>query len=266
MNMNQSILYVDIENLQDAAKLAIVSVFENWPVDFPRAGTIKLYVKADQTELWRIWINHNLPSVKVDVKGVQHYTFTGSKNSADLFLALDALADLLKGRTRHIAVMSDDSDFAYLFAAVKQELDLTENPEVLFKWFMTNRSDTRSQMLIDFFPSKLIHTVILEAPNITLIETEKDSSYNGHSSEEEMIARAIIENTPIGLFKSADGRTIIARFFPKHHWGKADNATFGTQFSKVLWPILERYGVRLSNPGKKPRKYEMTEEAKVKIR
>ena len=137
--MTESILYVDIENLQDIAKEAITAALERWPEDFPRPAILKLYVKADQAELWKIWASHNLPSFEVDVKGIQHYTAFGSKNSADIAIALDAFADFVKGGTQHIAVMSDDSDFAVLFAAIKQEAGLTENSEVPFKWFMTSR-------------------------------------------------------------------------------------------------------------------------------
>lgn len=59
--MAQSILYVDIENLQEIAKQAILSVVEHWPVEFPKPGIVNLYVKADQVELWRFWANHNIP-------------------------------------------------------------------------------------------------------------------------------------------------------------------------------------------------------------
>lgn len=111
---------------------------EHWPSDFPKPRLLKLYVRADQAELWNIWANHHIPYVQVVVIGVQHYTVTGSKNSADINLALDALADLLKDRTKYIAIMSDDSDYASLFATAKRELDLTDNAKIPFKWFVTN--------------------------------------------------------------------------------------------------------------------------------
>lgn len=271
--MDQSTLYVDIENLQDLAKQALISAIETWPAEFPVANVIKLYVKADQTELWKLWAGHLFPSVEIQVKGVQHYTFNGSKNSADLFLALDAFADLLKKKTAYVAILSDDSDYASLFTAIKQDIVSQNNADIPFMWFMTNRSNTRSPLLTDFFPSRYIYTVVLGAGSYTPeVQTwdkspddrEKPSSENGFS-EEEKIARAIIQNVPVGLFKSADCKKIVARNFPKHHLSRADSVSFGTQFSKLIWPILERQGVRPGNPNRKPRRYEMTEEAKKAV-
>ena len=77
--MEQSTLYVDVENLQEIAKQIIISAINNWPADFPKPNIINLYVRADQTQLWNIWANHNIPSIEVKVAGVQHYTLVGSK-------------------------------------------------------------------------------------------------------------------------------------------------------------------------------------------
>jgi hypothetical protein len=278
--LDQSIFYVDIENLQEIAQQALKSAFENWPPEFPRIGILKLYVRADQVGLWRIWAGHQFPTIETLVKGVQHYTVAGSKNSADMALALDAITDILKGRTQHIAIMSDDSDYATLFAAIKQETNSTGNQKVPFKWFMTNRSDTRSPMLTDFFPAEYIQTIACALPTAisrepdhklatpapkqhspSALKTKKPSS-ESNSSEAEAIAKAIIKNTQIGPFKSSDCKKIIAKDFPKHVLAKTNSAAFGTQFASDIWPILEKYGVQLPNPNKKPRKYEMTQEAK----
>ena len=282
--MDQSIFYIDIENLQDIAKEAITAALNNWPQEFPRPAILKLYVKADQTELWKIWASHKISSIEVVIKGVQHYTFTGSKNSADIAITLDAFADILKGRTQHVAVMSDDSDFAGLFAAIKQETDFSENLKNPFKWFMTNRPDTRSQMLNDFLPAEYIQTVVCSLPSKVskepkpkrsapgrnqnppaLLQIGKSTATEGDSAETEKMAKTIIKNMPVGPFKSTDCRKIIKQYFPDHPMVKADSAAFGNQFSKDIWPILERYGVQLPNPNRKPRKYEMTEEAKGKV-
>ena len=281
--MDQSIFYVDIENLQDVAKEAVTTAIEHWPEEFPGPAVLKLYVRADQTELWDIWASHHISSVEVVVKGVQHYTVTGSKNSADISLALDALADVLKGRTKYIAVFSDDSDFATLFAAIKLETGSAENPKVPFKWFMTNRTGTRSPMLNDFFPAEYMQTVVCSSPAVISNETTPKVSIPSHTqnhpvsskprkpaptvnnhSEDEAIAKAIIKNMPVGFFKSADCKKVVIQYFPKHLLARSDSARFGTLFSKDIWPILEKYGVTLPNPNRKPRKYEMTEEAKKK--
>jgi hypothetical protein len=282
--MAESILYVDIENLQDIAKEAITAALEHWPEEFPRPAILKLYVKADQTELWKIWASHKIPSVEVVIKGVQHYTFTGSKNSADIAIALDAFADVVKERTQYVAVMSDDSDFAGLFAAIKQETGLAENSKVPFKWFMTNRPDTRSQLLNDFLPAEYIQTVVCSSPAVIskgpkpkraapvhkqnpppASKPKKPAPAGNNLSEAEGIAKAIIKNMPAGPFKSTDTKKIIKQYFPNHPLAKADSAAFGNHFSKDIWPILEKYGVQLPNPNRKPRKYEMTEEAKKKV-
>jgi hypothetical protein len=209
-----------------------------------------------------------MPSLEIHIKGVQHYVLNGSKNSADIVLALDVFADLLKRKTTHVAVMSDDSDYASLFAAIKQENIVTENSKIPFKWLMTNRLGTRSQLLTDFFPAEYIHTII--CPNNPKIEIEDEqenlpSENTSPEPEEEKIAKAIIQNLPIGLFKSTDCKKIVVKNFPKHHLSKADSATFGTQFLKLLWPILEKHGVKLDSSNRKPRRYEMTPEAKKSL-
>ena len=306
--MDQSILYVDIENLQDMAKQLLKAAIEQWPEDFPRPGKINLYVKADQIELWKIWSGHNFSSIEISIKGVQHYTFNGSKNSADLLLALDAISDLLKERTRYIAVLSDDSDYVSLFSMVKRETGADNGTPVPFKWMMTDRPDTHSQLLSEFFPPEYIHTVsnsrspkvpvidkpVTDKPVIDKPVTDKpviDKPVTDKPvidkpvidkpvidkprlpllavsvsplSEEEKIARAVIQNIPVGPFKSTDCKKVIARFFPKHDLSRVNNAAFGTQFSRDIWPILEGYGVQLPNSNRKPKKYEMTEEAKKK--
>jgi hypothetical protein len=52
--------------------------------------------------------------------------------------------------------------------------------------------------------------------------------------------------------------------FHEHSFATLNSASFGTHFVKTKWPILERYGVQVSNPNRRPRRYEMTAEAKQK--
>lgn len=268
--MDQSILYVDIENLQDIARQALTTAIKDWPEDFPRPKTIKLYVKADLTDLWKTWAIHSFPNVEITVKGVQHYTYNGSKNSADLSLALDGLADVLKERAKHIAIMSDDSDYVSLFTAIKQEIVASVNPKILFKWFMTDRPNTHSQVLSEFFPAEYIHIVnCSSASEITESRTQKeipDKEPNNISlPEEELIAIAIIQNIPVGAFKSADCKKIVKQKFPKHALNKADSPAFGTHLANNIWPFMEKYGVKSEKLARRPRKYEMTDEAKKAV-
>lgn len=264
--MNIVGLYVDVENLQDIAKQAIVSTLEFWPDEFPKPTMFRMYVRADQTDLWQIWATNKFPSIDVQVRGVQHFITKGSKNSADIALALDALADLLQGRVGHIAILSDDSDFTSLFLKIKNELRIEENLKLPFLWFVTDRPETRSPTLTEFLPPQYLH-VITCAPIQELQakrkrgRTKKQSS----ASQEERIVFKIIENIPVGSFKSTDCKKIIEAHFPKHVLAQADSPSFGTQFLKTFWPILEKYGVLLASPGKGARRYEMTEAAKNKI-
>ncbi len=259
-------LYVDVENLLDIAKQAIQYTHEQWPEEFPQPNLLRLYVRADQTELWDIWATNKFPELDVMVKGVQHFTLKGSKNSADISIALDALADLLKGRITHVAILSDDSDFASLFAKIKQEAESGDSHKIPFIWFVTDRPDTRSPTLSDFLPPDYLH--MISCADIKSAVLDRDHGYDANESllnEEEQIAENIIRHIPVGSFKSTDCMRMIAHYFPQHSLAKVESVTFGTQFSKIIWPILGKYGVRLIKQGKGSRKYEMTEVAKEKV-
>ena len=93
----------------------------DWPQDVPELSKIVLYVRADLVALWEMWSLALAPDAEVEVKGVQHFSMQGSKNSADIAIAVDAVTDLVRGRISHVAVFSDDSDFMALFAKVKAE-------------------------------------------------------------------------------------------------------------------------------------------------
>jgi len=264
--MNAVGLYIDVENLQDIAKRAILSTTENWPDEFPPPTMLRLYVRADQTELWQIWATDKYPSIDVQVKGVQHYVLRGSKNSADLSLALDALSDIIKGRATHVAILSDDSDFATLYTKLKYELRDRETHNIPFLWFVTDRPDTRSPTLSAFFPDECLRMINCAFGKETDSKRKRKHSIEElASNEEERIALTIIQNIPVGIFKSTDCKKITDFYFPQHSLSKTDSAKFGTQFLKTIWPVLENYGVREPNPGKRPHKYEMTETAKKKI-
>lgn len=265
--MSLVVLYIDVENLLDIAREAILSVIDDWPDEVPEPTTLRLYTRADQTGLWQIWTADKFPSLDVQVKGVQHFTATGSKNSADISIALDALADLLQDRASHIAILSDDSDFASLFLKIKYELSIEKSQKLPFTWFVTDRLGTRSSTLTDFLPSEYLHMIYcapVQEPKSKKkrVQIKKESS----ASQEEQIVLKIIEKIQVGTFKSTDCKKIVTTHFPKHALAKADSPSFGTQFLNTLWPILEKYGVLQANRGRGPRKYEMTEVAKNKIR
>ncbi len=276
-------LYVDVENLTEFDKKAIVATLEQWPSSFPKPDNMRLYVRADQTRLWQFWADHMFPDIKVSVNGIQRYGYgVISKNLADMALVLDAISDLLTRRITHVAVLSDDSDYVALFSAVKQEMLHVNKNELPFIWFLSDRPDTHSRALNDFLPSRYLHTInygdtkittpaqpvekasILHRAPVIVARREKPVMSN-RQPEYDAIAKAIIQSVKVGPFRSTDCMKIVKNEFPNHHISKADNATFGNQFAKNIWPILEKRGVRLPNPEKKPRKYEMTEEAKKSL-
>jgi hypothetical protein len=310
-------LYVDVENLVDVAKEAITDTFARWPEELPRPCLLHLYVKADNVGVWRLWASDAFPSIEIKVTGVQHYSTDGSKNSADIALALDAISDLLSSRTSHVAILSDDSDFAILFSKIEQEVPKPDNGKLPFIWFQTDRLHTRSSMLNEFLPAYYVRTVICPKQEPTTTKTKLPAEKKATAAKQklpsqqktgmvktkasteqkiaatktnpqaqrknatattkslaqatddqglnESLAETIIRLVPIGPFEHAVCMEIIKQHFPEHSFTKFNSANFGTHFVKKLWPILERYGVRVPNPNRRPRRYEMTAEAKQKV-
>lgn len=257
-------MYVDVENITDVAKEAIICVFEQWPEELPRPSMLRLYVRADQVEMWRFWATERHLSPDIQIIGVQHYTSQGSKNSADIALALDVITDLLKGRITYATVLSDDSDFATLFLKIRQEIPRIDGGKYPFIWFLTDRIDTRSIILDEFLPPDYVRTVTCSEKKSTIAHRKTKPPAGDRETQDVLIAKAIVKSTPVGPFKSTDCVKLIKQDFPQHPLAKLDSASFGTQFVKTLWPILEGYGVRITNPKKRPKRYEMTEEAKRK--
>ena len=97
---------------------------EHWPDKAPAPSRLTLYVRADQVELWRLWAASRFSDLEVVVKGTQHFSMTSTKNSADIAIATNAMADLIVGRVAHVALLSDDSDFISLYGAVRDEPEI----------------------------------------------------------------------------------------------------------------------------------------------
>ena len=273
-------IYADVQNLQEMVK--------RWPDDMPKPTRLNLYVRADHQHLWRVWATHQFNEMTVSVTGVQHYSLSATKNAADLAIAVDAMSDLLHKSISHVAVVSDDSDFIALFAKLGEEAerDPDSNGRVPFLWVFTDRMDTKSMLLEEFFPRDYIHVVDLSKPLNEEPESENESQsgdQNGSNPGEdekdepapvaerpepmsradlsEQIALQLIREMPVGKFKSTDCQMTIHTKFPAHPLAKADGPAFGQLFRRDILPLLQRRGVReLGN--QRPRQYEMTHEAK----
>ena len=166
-------LYVDTENLLAAAQGTVKAVVEKWPEGAPPLSSLHLYVRADRVALWEMWATSRFPSLTVTVKGIQHFSHNHSKNSADMAIAMDAVADFVTGEAEFIAVMSDDSDFMPVFAKLK----VMASGRAPFLWLVTDRVKTRSLTIDEYFPSDHIHTVKVSSPpnEMILLRPAEDS-------------------------------------------------------------------------------------------
>ena len=273
-------LYADIENLQNSGQRVILNLAENWPTTAPPLKSLTLYVRADMTELWRAWATSAFPNLDVIVSGVQRFT-TASKNSADIAITANAMADWLLGRISHVAVISDDSDFISLYAAMRRELERRGEPgaDVPFMWIVTDRQRTVSEVARQFFPPNLIHAVSTSEPEppasppttasavgsgavLPARAPQSPPPTTGYDST--YLAQAIVASIPVGSFKSTDCADIIRSRWPDHPLALADGPTFGTKFKDTIWPTLRVWGVRVHNQGSKSLRYEMTEDAKAR--
>ena len=248
-------LYVDTENLQSSAQLLVETVVGQWPEGTPPLSRLNLYVPADRVSLWDVWSSSHFPQLTVTVKGIQHFTKTHSKNSADIAIAIDAVADFVMGTSQFVAVLSDDSDFIPLYAKLK-DLGGTRVP---FLWVMTDRTTTKASTIANFFPNDHIHEVQMPAAS-TRSSVASDEHEDDSKLRHEM-ADLIVQQIPVGPFRSVDCHRIVKSRWPDHRIASMQGPKFGMEFASKLWPILEQRGVRLQRT--KPRKYEMTLEAKA---
>ena len=164
-------IYADIQNLQEIARDVLLVLVRRWPKRVPKPTRLNLYVRADHLHLWSVWAKDAFPNVEVTVKGVQHYSLAATKNAADMAIAVDAISDFNHKRISHVAVVSDDSDFISLFAKLAEEVgdardvqdaqddDAQDDGLVPFLWVFTDRRDTKSTLLQDFFPERYVYTV-----------------------------------------------------------------------------------------------------------
>ncbi len=270
-----------------------------------------------------------------------------SKNSADMAIATNAMADLILNRITHVVVFSDDSDFVSLYVAIRDDPDIPlADDQVPFLWVVTNREGALSATVKQFFPLDKLHVVKpdratstspelddwltsrfeatkQENDRVTTTSIWREAVVSAGSNDGKLVfgitqnrltrtmrklfgippprrarvdgvptdvwvglkrrdettshdplesvgdtwpamAQAILEGIPEGPFKSTDCQPIIKEHWPDHPLANAGGPAFGTEFKNNIWPVLERVGVKITNPGKKPIKYGMTQDAKRK--
>lgn len=267
-------LYVDTENLQGSAQTLIENIIEGWPEGTPPPRRLNLYVQADRVSLWDIWATGRFPQLIVTVRGIQHFSNRQSKNSADIAIAIDAIADYVRGVAQFVAVMSDDSDFIPLYAKLKELSEKT----VPFLWLVTDRDKTRSTTIRDYFPNDYIHVVQarrLSRPNVRaearsngerrsrpveLSGSQASNDVKNRADRLDEVADLIIEQIPAGSFRSTECQRVIKSRWPGDPMARMSSVRFGTEFANKIWPILDDRGVELLST--KPRKYGLTQEVK----
>ena len=291
-------LYVDTENLQGSAQTLIENIIEDWPEGIPQPKRLNLYVQADRVSLWDIWANGRFPQLTTTAKGIQHFSNRQSKNSADIAIAIDAIADYVNGVAQFVAVMSDDSDFIPLYAKLKE----LEAKRVPFLWLVTDRTKTRSTTIRDYFPNAHIHVVQTRRASrpSDAGETQTNGSRrtrpvgtsarpagdagdaksngsrrtrpagvsappaddDGRDRADRLVevADLIIRQMPAGSFRSTECQRVIKSQWPGDPMARMSSVRFGTEFANKIWPILDERGVELLST--KPRKYGLTQEIK----
>ena len=206
----------------------------------------------------------------MSVKGVQHFDSQGSKNSADIAIAVDAVVDFTQGNVNHVVVFSDDSDYISLFDKIIELSHETwlPNKRAPFLWILTNRSSNKSTRINEFMPQEYLHYVG-DLPSSSTSKTKSGgkvpiTSSNRSTEQYEEIAIYLIRELPVGKFKSTDCKKIVKGQFSQHPMSNLSDAAFGTAFLKELWPFLQRKGVE-QQANTKPLRYEMTQAAKDAI-
>ena len=267
-----SALYVDTENLRDndRAQDVIAQVFAHWPADRPPVGSVSLYVRADKVALWQLWAESVYPQLGVRVRGVQHFSNSKAKNSADLAITADAVVDLVAGQANAVAVVSNDSDFGALFVKVRELAHAAGLEQTPFLWITSPDAGGLSPEMERFIPAEFrwdlsaqpvapVPVAAQPAPK-PLPAARRALPTANAGINNEAIADELIRQLPVGKFKVADAHGIFRDKWPAHP-AATGPAQLGTFLLKEIWPIMQRRGVVMAKE-KSPRTYEITPEAK----
>ena len=250
-------VYVDIENLKNPehARAVIETVVRDWPEGLPPVRRLYLYVPADKTGLWGAWAPARFSGLEVRVRGIQRFA-RESKNSADMAIVADAVADFTTGVANHIAVVSNDSDFGALFVKIQELASRsghTEQPP--FLWINLTGGSGLSKEIRDFVPEQL-RWVVAPPPAPSARTASKPAEDNsGALPQNPTIVRWLLDEIPPGRFRAEDVRKIVKRRCPDHPAAQTTGAC-GMFLARQLMPLLAPKGVTVVRQS--PRTYEIT--------
>ena len=249
-------VYVDIENLKSTehSRSVIETVVRDWPDQLAPIRRLRLYAPADKAGLWKTWAAARFPDLDVNVRGIQHFTRTSSKNSADLAIVADAVDDFRTGAASHIAVVSNDSDFGALLIKIEELAAGAGQPnQPPFLWINLPGAGGLSKEIEDFVPEPLRWTITSVPQPEPKNPSKPVESKGDHLPANATIVRWLLKGIPPGKFKADDARKIIARHSPKHPAVQTTTAC-GQFLARELMPLLKNEGVKIV--GQKPNVYE----------
>ena len=273
-------IYVDTENLRDSdhAQNIVVEIIANWPGPL-HLGSVSLYVRADKIAVWEMWAESSYPELRVRVRGVQHFSNNRAKNSADLAITADAVADLVTGQAAAVAVVSNDSDFGALFVKIKEMARSAGLEHTPFLWITSPDAGALSPEMERFIPDAMRWdlSAALAAPADDAVQPEPQPlpppvrtaalapapAIDKPDAGNEAIAEELIRRLSVGKFKVTDAHDVFRSQWPKHP-AATGPAQFGTFLLKEIWPILQKRGVLMTRKSS-PRTYEITQAAKDSI-
>ena len=277
-----SAIYVDTENLRESnhAQSVVAQVITNWPADRPPLSGLSLYVRADKAELWHLWAETEFPALRVRVRGVQHFSNHRAKNSADLAITADAVADLITGQAGAVGVVSNDSDFGALFVKVRELAAQADTPDIPFLWITAPDAGSLSAEIEQFIPDRYRWDLsaalaspasltspppVSATPSPNSLPTASRPALPAASTEagisDEAVVDELLRALPVGRFGASDAQKVVKDQWPKHPEAASDTAKFGQYLGKNLWPQLEKRGVTMPRKSS-PRVYEITQAAK----
>ena len=232
-------LYIDIENLTGRGQQVIYTLLDDWPQDFPPPVLLHLYTQANHATMWLLWATQTFPDLEVRTSGTQHFNQNSSHNSADIAMAVHAMADLLQQRVTHVAVFSDDCDFISLYQAILDEPSLsTPRNTAPFLWVLTDRTNSVSAMVRKFFPTSKTHTVPWP-PGISTDDPIPGPDDPLWTQAADLIAQKL----PPGHFRSTEALGALREHWPNHPLSHLDGGAFGQHMATRIWPLLQPRGV-----------------------